>query len=309
MISERVKIFLLFSFLCFLWGSTWLAIRVGLDSLTPMFGAGIRFFVASLAILVIMKFRKIKIQKDKLSIKLYIIMGIFSFVLPYAFVYWGEQYVPSGLSSVLFAVHPFFVALFSYFFISSETIGIYKLLGIILGFSGIVVIFSDSFSGDFSTYIIGMIAVLMSGVFQAGIAVTMKKYGHHLNPLSMNLIPMEIAAIVLTIYGLIFENTSYLKFDLNAVISIIYLAIFGSVFTFTIYYWLLKRVNVVMLSLMAFITPIVALVLGWIILSEALSTRHFIGSALVLIGLLTANFVNLKKLNKENIIKQQPAET
>ncbi len=64
-----------------------------------------------------------------------------------------------------------------------------------------------------------------------------------------------------------------------------------------------------MLSLMAFITPIVALVLGWIILSEALSTRHFIGSALVLIGLLTANVVNLKKLNKENIIKQQPAET
>ncbi len=154
-----------------------------------------------------------------------------------------------------------------------------------------------------------MLAVVLSGIMQAGIAVLIKKYGKHLDPLSMNLVPMAIAAVVLTIYGLLFEDTTYLKFDLSALFSILYLAVFGSVVTFTTYYWLLKRMNIVMLSLMAFITPIVALILGWIILSEALSTRHFIGSALVLAGLLTANFVNIKKLNKENIIKQQPVET
>ncbi len=266
MLSERAKIFLAFSLICFIWGSTWLAIRVGLSSLTPMFSAGIRFFIASIAILIIMKFKRLKIQNDKVSIILYFIMGIFSFVLPFGFVYWGEQYVPSGLASVLFAVYPFFVALFSYFFISSETIGFYKILGIILGFSGIVIIFSDSFAGDFSAYVVGMIAVVLSGIMQAGIAVTIKKYGNHLNSLSMNLVPMVIASVILTVYGLLFEDTSYLKFDSSALFSILYLAVFGSVVTFTTYYWLLKRINVVMLSLMAFITPIVALILGWILL-------------------------------------------
>ncbi len=308
MLSERVKIFLLFSLICFIWGSTWMAIRVGLDSLTPMFSAGVRFFLASIAILIIMKFRKIEIQRDKPSVILYLLMGIFSFVLPFGFVYWGEQFVPSGLSSVLFAVYPFFVALFSYFFISSETIGFYKLLGIILGFSGIVIIFSDSFTGNFSSYMIGMLAIVLSGIMQAGIAVLIKKYGNHLNPLSMNLVPMAIAAVILIIYGLLIEDTTYLKFDLSALFSILYLAVFGSVVTFTTYYWLLKRINVVMLSLMAFITPIVALILGWILLNEELSMRHFLGSAFVLIGLITANFKNLKKLNKQNIIKEQPVE-
>ncbi len=308
MLSERTKIFLFFSLICFIWGSTWLAIRVGLDSLTPMFSAGVRFLIASAAIFIIMKFKKIEIQKDKASIILYFLMGMFSFVLPFGFVYWGEQFVPSGLSSVLFAVYPFFVALFSYFFISSETIGFYKLFGIILGFTGIVIIFSDSFSNDISTYFVGMIAIVLSGIMQAGIAVIIKKYGNHLNPLSMNLIPMSVASIVLTIYGLSFEDTSYLKFDLTALFSILYLAIFGSIITFTTYYWLLKRVNVVMLSLMAFITPIVALILGWFLLGEELSAKHLAGSALVLIGLITANFKNLKKLNKHNIIKEQPAE-
>ncbi len=302
--KEKTKIILLFALLCFIWGSTWMAIRVGLESLTPMFSAGIRFFIASIAVLIIMKFRKIKIQSDKKSIILYLLMGIFSFALPFGFVYWGEQYVPSGLASVLFAVYPFFVALFSYLFISSETIGVYKLLGIILGFSGIVIIFSDSFSANFSSYVIGMIAIVLSGVMQAGIAVTIKKYGGHLNPLSMNLVPMIFASLVMMFYGFLFEDISFLKLNLNSVWSILYLAIFGSVITFTTYYWLLQRVNVVMLSLLAFITPIVALFLGWILLNEQLSARHFVGSFLVLIGLMTANFINLKKIKKENLIKQ-----
>jgi drug/metabolite transporter (DMT)-like permease len=96
--------------------------------------------------------------------------------------------------------------------------------------------------------------------------------------------------------GFLQEDFSKLKFDFNGVASVFYLAFFGSVVTFTSFYWLLKRVNIVMLSLMAFITPIIALILGWLIFNEQLSTRHFWGSIIVLTGLLWANLGNFKKL-------------
>ncbi|MEJ2495657.1 MAG: EamA family transporter, partial [Ignavibacteriaceae bacterium] len=288
--AAGLKIALVYVLLCFIWGSTWLAIRIGLESMPPIYSAGMRFTVASIFIFILMQFRGIKLQKDKISIRLYLVMGFFSFVIPFGLVYWAEQFVPSGLASVLFAVYPFFVVIFSYFSISKDSIDIYKIIGVILGFGGLVTIFSDSFGGNITDYLLGMIAIVISGIMQAEIAVLIKKYGHHLNPLSMNFIPMLIAGISMLVIGLMLENITTFSLKLNAAISILYLGFFGSVVTFTSYYWLLKRINIVILALIAFITPIVALILGYFFYNEDLSMRHFIGSLLVLIGLLSANF-------------------
>jgi drug/metabolite transporter (DMT)-like permease len=287
--NGNTKIVSAYILLCLIWGTTWVGIKASLESLTPFMSAGIRFFLASFVILIIMKINGIKLQTDKLSIKLYLLMGFFSFIIPFGLVYWAQQFVPSGLAAVLFAVYPFFVAIFSYFRIPEEKIGLIKISGIILGFTGIVIIFSDSFGQDLSDYILGMIAIVLSGIMQANIAVTLKKSGGHLHSLSMNLIPMILAGFFMTSFSFFYENVFSNIFDLNAVLSVSYLAIFGSIVTFTSFYWLLKRVNVVILSLIAFVTPIVALIAGWIFYGEQLNNRHLIGSSLVLLGLLSAN--------------------
>jgi drug/metabolite transporter (DMT)-like permease len=244
-----------------------------------------------------MKVRGVSLQIDNESIRLYVLMGILSFVIPFGLVYWAEQFVPSGLASVLFGVYPFFVAIFSFFRIPHESIGKIKILGMSLGFIGIAVIFSDSFTTNLSVLFIGMAAVALSGIMQAWMAVTIKRSGKHLNPLSMNLIPMFIAGITGLIIGFMFEDLSKIKIDNTAIISVLYLAFFGSVVTFTSFYWLMKKINVVLLSLIAFITPIVALFLGWIFYKETLTSQHLIGSSFVLLGLLIANL--------ESIIKQK----
>lgn len=290
---ETFKIIFTYLLLCFIWGSTWLAIRISLESFTPFLSGGLRFIIASIAIFILMRLRGITLQKDKLSVKLYLQMGFLSFVIPFGLVYWAEQFVPSGLASVLFGVYPFFVAIFSYFMIPNEKIGIGKTIGMILGFAGIVVIFSDSFSLTISDYLLGMFAVMLSGIMQAYIAVTLKKYGKHLNPLSMNFIPMLIAGIAGTLIGLLAEDMSRVSLHEAGIFAVLYLALFGSVVTFTAFYWLMKRINVVILSLIAFITPIVALILGWIFYNEVLTTQHRIGSAMVLIGLLIANLYGI----------------
>ncbi len=281
--------------ICLIWGSTWFAIRLGLDSLTPLVSAGLRFSVAATVIYIIMRIRSISIQKDKISMRLYYFMGIFSFILPFGLVYWGEQYIPSGLAAVLFAVYPFFVALFTRIFIPEEKIGMVKIIGMIFGFTGIVVIFSQNLLTIGMNYALGMSAVLLSGLLQSTIAVSIKKYGQHLHPLSMNLIPMAIAGIGMLLLGILLEDTTHLKFDVKAVSSVLYLGIIGSVVTFTAYYWLLKKINIILLSLTAFITPIIALLIGWIFLDETLLPNQVYGSIFVLSGLLIANLSNLKQ--------------
>ena len=304
-----VKIFLAYAILCFIWGSTWLAIRIGLESLTPIFSAGLRFTVASIFIYLLMKIKNISLQTDRVSLYLYLMMGFFSFVIPFGLVYWAEQFVPSGMAAVLFAVYPFWVVIFSYIRMPGEFIGFYKIFGTLLGFGGIVIIFSDSFSGDLTSYLIGMFAVVLSGIMQAWIAVSIKKLGHHLHPLSMNFVPMVIAGISMLFIALFTEDLTTIQVDQNAVLSVLYLAFFGSVITFTSFYWLLKRINVVILSLIAFITPIVALILGYFIYNEDLSTRHFIGTTLVLTGVFWANLGNLLKLRKGSVLKTAKEES
>lgn len=300
-----IKIALAYATICLIWGSTWIAIRYGLESLTPIFSAGVRFSLASVLIFILMKIKNIPLQTDKASVRLYLLMGFFSFVIPFGLVYWAQQFVPSGMAAVLFAVYPFWVVIFSHIRIPSDFIGFFKIFGTVLGFVGIVIIFSDSFVGDISNYLIGMFAVVLSGIMQAWIAVSIKKFGHHLHPLSMNFIPMVIAGISMLLIALFTEDLSTLKFNQNAYLSILYLAVFGSIVTFTSFYWLIKRVNLVILSLVAFITPIVALILGYFLYDEVLSTRHFVGSALVLTGIFWANLGNLLKLRKGSIIKAE----
>lgn len=293
--SEKLKIVFGYILICLLWGSTWLAIRIGLDSLTPVLGAGIRFAVASIIVFGLMRLKKITIQTDKHSIKLYLIMAFFSFVIPFGLVYWGEKYIPTGLASIIFAVFPLFVILFSYLLIKESKTLVSQVIGVFLGFGGIIIIFSEGLKIDFSNDSMGMAAVFTSAVMQAGIAVIIKKYGRHLNPLSMNFLPLLIAGISMILFGILFEDFSHNKLDEKAVLSVLYLALFGTVVTFTTYYWLMQRINVFILSLSSFITPIVAVILGWFILGEQFTFQTIIGSFLVLVGILFANFSGLKK--------------
>ncbi|MFZ5949018.1 MAG: DMT family transporter [Stygiobacter sp.] len=300
--SETVKIVLGYILICLIWGSTWLAIRLGLDSLTPILSAGFRFSIASILVFVFMKIQKLKLQTDPLSIKIYLILGFFSFLIPFGLVYWAEQFIPSGLASVLFSVMPFFVIIFSYIFLKEEIITVFQIIGSLLGFIGVAIIFLEKLHINFENDFWGMFAVLFSSILQAGIAIILKKYAKHLNPLSMNFVPLAIAGSSMMIIGLSFENISHIKINLNAVVSVLYLALFGTVITFSTYYWLMKKINLLFLSLSTFITPIIAVILGWIILKENFSFQALIGSILVLVGILFANFTNIKAYLKSKLV-------
>ncbi|MBK8945929.1 MAG: DMT family transporter [Ignavibacteriae bacterium] len=301
--SNSLKIALGYVAICLIWGSTWLAIRLGLDSLTPLISAGLRFLSASIIIFAIVFIKKIEMHLDSNSIKMYIFLAFFSFTIPFGLVYWAEQFVPSGLASVLFGIFPFSVFVFSWFILKGESADFFKLASVILGFIGILIIFSDSLELDIENHTLGLLAVLLSAIIQGSNSVVVKKWGSHLHPFSLNAIPLLIAGISMISLSFFFEDSSIWEFNTKAILSISYLAVVGTIAAFTIYYWLLKQINAVILALSSFITPIIALILGWLILNEQLSAKVLVGALFVLIGILFANFKQLRKyiLNKKEL--------
>lgn len=297
--NDKLKIILLYILICLIWGTTWLVTRLGLNSLTPLFSAGIRFIVATITILFFMKFQSLKLNTDKLSIRLYIFMGLFAYAIPFALIYWGQMYVASGLAAVIFAIFPFFIALFNKIFFPKEKIGLMKFLAMILGFIGIIIIFMDEI-GFYNISFWGMFVILIACSIQAILAVVIKKFGEHINPLSINLIPMFIAGVLLIITSLFLEDISKNIFDFNGIFSILYLGIIGSVVVFTAYYWLIKKINLIILSLTAFIEPVIALFVGWLLNEEVLKQNQLVGVVLVLFGVLISSVTfkfNIKKID------------
>ncbi len=303
--SDGFKITAGFILICLIWGSTWLAIKIGLDSFTPLGGAGLRFMSAAIMFYLIIKYKKIEVQKDKLAYKIYLMLAFFSYIFPYALVYWGERYISTGLTSILFGIMPFGVVILSRIMLPENRISKYQWIGIIAGFAGLVVIFSQNLKVDLKNDFWGMIGVLTAAVMQAVVAVIMKKHSGKLNPLALNYYPTLIAGPVLLIAGFLMEDSSKWVFNAQGVGSFLYLALFGTVIAFSVYYWLMKKMNVVILSLNSFVTPIIAVILGAFILAEKFTMRDLLGSSFVLIGILFANFDGIinyfrkKRLNIE----------
>lgn len=303
--SEKLKIYLAYIAICTIWGSTWLVIKVGLETLTPLLSAGLRFAVAGLVLFTVIRIRKIAIEWNRNTIWFYAVVSLSSFSIPFALVYWGEQRVASGITSILFAVFPFFVAIFSTLMIPKERLTAGKMMGIVLGFTGIVVIFSHDLTfGTDIEQVLGMSAIVLSAVIQAFSAIMIKKYGHSISPFVVTFIPMTISAVLLLSGSVLAEEYSSVRFTPIAIFSIIFLAVFGSVVTFVSYFWLLKRVEVVLLSLTSFVTPVIAVIMGVLILDETVSPQLFAGSVLVLGGILAANARDVRSFLRSRFTTQ-----
>jgi len=302
--NENIKIVLGYIAICLIWGSTWLAIKITLNSFTPIFSTALRFFLASIFIFLFSRLTKVDLSIDKKSFYLYLYLSIFSFSIPFMLVYWGQNQIPTGLASVLFSTYPFFVMIFNSLINRNDKTNAYQIFGTMLAFLGIVVIFSESvFLKVEKLFLVGMFAIMLSAAMQALGAALIKKYGNDLKPLAINFYSISLSFIFVFFSFLIFEDFRNIFFDWSAVLATIYLAFFGTMTTFSIYYWLIKKINLVALSLSAFITPIVAIIFGLVFLNEKASAFFFLGTAMTLSGILIANFPGIRNYLRLKLCK------
>jgi drug/metabolite transporter (DMT)-like permease len=217
-------------------------------------------------------------------------LGFLNFVVNYGVVYWGEQYVSSGLTAVLFATYPLFVLLIAHFTIRAERITARKVAGVVLGFAGVGVIFSSDLALEDSRATLAAAVILISPVASAVTSVGIKKWGHDLHPYTLTALPMAYGAVALTAIGLAVESPRAIEWSAVSIGALLYLALFGSVIAFVVYYRLLKVVPVSLLALVSYAFPIVAVALGWLVLDEALSGSTLAGAGMVLVGIALATW-------------------
>lgn len=288
---------IVFAALCFIWGSTWLAIKIGLEFLPPFLFAGIRFATATAGLLLLAKMLHARLPKNRSSWNVMLLLGIFQISLPYGLVFWAEQYISSGLSAVLFATMPFFVVIFAHVMVD-EKLTRSKIAGVIVAFIGLILIFwkdlvfPQSLSGNLQFY--GSLAVVGSSVSGALANVVGKQHAEEIDPAANVLVQSLTGAVALGALGVVTEGHASLVFTPTSVIAILYLGIVGSALAFVGMYWLLKKTTATNVSLITFVTPILAVVLGWIVLGEVLDPDVGLGAMLILAGI----YLTMKPSNR-----------
>ncbi len=298
-IPRGAKIALGYTLICLIWGTTWLAIKFAIFTVPPFLSAGIRFSIASVLILVILKIRKYKYHFDLKQTIFLLLVGLGSFSVPYGLVYWAENRITSGLTATTFAVMPFFAAILSRIFLKTDDLSFWKVFGIVLGFSGLVVIFWGDLRFGSIESAEGIIAVVASAFANSAVAVAVKKYGREIDPLFINLLPMALGAVSLLATSFFIESWQAVSFDASTITAILYLAVFGSVVAFTLYFYVLKHISVVLLSMTSFITPVLALTAGAVVLGEKVPAGALFGAALILCGILVLNLLGEKLARSE----------
>ena len=287
--TERMMIWIAFAIISTVWGTTWLAIRIGLETVPPFLSAGIRCLAAAVILYGIVRLRGDAVPMTASAWKVYLSLGVLTIGVPFALIYWGQQYIPTGLSSILFGSFPFCVAVLSHLMLRDEPMTLSKGLAIALGFAGVVIIYSAETAIADPRAFLGMSAVLVSVFLQALALVLIKKHGEPVSPLSMNFVGMAMGGTMVLLLSVAVEGDRTVVWTTPAMASLVYLTIVGSVVTFVAYYWLLKKIDAVYVSLSSFINPIVAVVLGAVALGERLPGSVFTGAAFVMAGLLVAN--------------------
>ncbi len=276
-------------FLILVWGTTWAAIRVGLEGIPPFLGISLRFGLASLVLLFVAKIAGVRLGSGRRVWTMWLVNGLLAFTISYGVVYWAEQWIPSGLAAVLFATFPLFVAILAHFLLPGERLQARSFVGIMLGFAGLVVIFSEdltSLAGEQAR--LAAAVFLISPVVSAVANVVVKRWGSAMHPLSLTAIPMGITAILMGAMAATFERSASVTIDRVSVGALLYLAIFGTSLTFVLFFWLLQRVPATRLSLITYGIPVVAVSVGTLFLDEPLTLRIVAGTALVLLGVLLA---------------------
>lgn len=268
-----------------IWGTTWAVIRVSLDGFPPLKGLAIRFAIAAAILLPVARFAGVRLGRERHEAALWLMQSAFAFGFAYGLVYWAEQWVPSGLAALLFSTMPFFVALFAFFAIPEERLGILGLCGLVVGFGGVAVIFSEDLGQLGGAAVRRAALVVLAAPLCAALAqVAVKRWGRKIHALSLTAVPMAMSALMLGILAAWWERGRPIVLDPAPVAAVLYLAVVGSAIAFSLYFWLLKYVPVTKLSLITYAIPVVAVAIGTIFLDEPLTLRMVAGGSLVIAG-------------------------
>ncbi len=280
-----------------IWGTTFLGIRVAVETIPPWFVTSIRQGLAGIIMMTILLFKKELKWIGWENLKHQLVPSILMVVVANGFTTIAEQTLPSGLASVISALSPILIFLGSILF-GLQKMSLRGFIGVIIGFSGVVFIFKDGLSSFLDAdYRIGMIFMAFAISSWAAGTIYIKTHANKSNNIVLNLFyQFTSASCIQLVLAFIFSpNPDLSSWSSRSILAALYLSIFGSVIAFFCYNYALKHVTAVQVSILSYINTIIAVFLGWLLLDEIITIDFLIATALIILGVFIVNYKKKEK--------------
>jgi drug/metabolite transporter (DMT)-like permease len=278
-----VVVVLSFLSIYLIWGSTYLAIRYAVETIPPLYTAGLRHLVAG-AILLAWCLAK-RLRPTWAQVRASIIIGFFFFLIGPGTLHWAEQRVPSGLASLLIACEPIWVFLLTAIGNKQWHWNATLLAGIFLGFGGVGLLMGRSALNSGPGVFVGSLAVLL-GAFSWSVGIVYSRRSHLSgHPLLLSALSLLAGSFQLLLAGTVareYRGFSFASVSLRSWLALGYLILFGSVVAFTAYNWLLEHYSPTLVATHTYVNPIVAVLLGWFFAGEAVTLNVLVSAAMVI---------------------------
>jgi drug/metabolite transporter (DMT)-like permease len=278
--------YLAWAAICVIWGTTYLAIKVALETVPPMLVGGLRYLLAGPLLILVLRLRGDRLPGWR-TWPAYAVLGLLMLGVGNGGVVWAEQHVPSGLAAVIIATTPFWMVAVDSFFPGGERLGPQHWVGLIIGFLGIVLLVwpqlvSGGQAGRDLLWGIGALQVACLG-WSLG-STYGKRHGAHAPPLHGAALQMLAGGLWMTLAGTALGEWGRLELTWRATSAIVYLALVGGLAGFGAYIYALAHLPVSFVSLYAYVNPVIAVALGTFVLGEPFTSRMVVAIVIILVG-------------------------
>ncbi len=294
---ERGLAYAAFAVVCVVWGTTYLFIRIALETLPPLLLTGLRYVAAGLIMLLIARLRGVPLPRDRRTLGNLALVGFLMVGLGNLAVVWAEQWVPSGFAALFVASAPFWMAIIEAFRADGERVNARSGLGLLIGFVGVGMLVIPGAGPKWSIpFLLGALAIQVGSLgWQLGSACG--KYNlHHVPFLASVALQMFFGGVIVTIAGLAIGEAPRFVLNPRTFGALAYLTIVGSVITYSAYVYAMAHMRTVHTSLYAYVNPVVAVFLGWLVFAEPLTPISIAAMVVILSGVALVQSSGGKKV-------------
>lgn len=290
MTKESSKAYFALGIVSFFWGTTFIASRIGAQHIPGLFISGLRQFISGAILVSFFLLRGHQLPGWSV-LKRISIQSVFLLCIANGLLTWSVEYISGGLAAIIAALVPLFIALFTVWLSRCAKITRWMLVGLVIGFAGVVVIFYD-YLGQLkhSSFLLGVTLALISTLsWSFGTVYTSKKKPPIDILFSVGLQMLIAGIIVLVICGITGKYVNPVEIGQRTWLVLGYLVIFGSLLAYSAYVFVIGKLPPTQVSIYAYINPLVAVLLGWLLLAEKMNINMLIGTMITLLGVYVVN--------------------
>lgn len=297
--SDRGLALAAFLTVCLVWGTTYLAIRVAVETIPPLLLTSMRYTVAGLVMLAIAVKRGQRIPRDRATLLNLAVVGFLMVGIGNLAVVWSEQWVPSGLAALFVATAPFWMAVIELFRTGGERVSARGAIGMFIGFAGVAMLVTPKGAGgayDVHFIVGALVMQLGSLAWQLG-SIRSKYQLQHVPLLASASLQMLFGGVIVGAGAIAIGEPARLHFTARGLAALAYLTVFGSIIAYSAYVYALAHMRTSQSSLYAYVNPVVAVILGWLILHEELTWVSILAMCVILAGVALVQTAGVRGSN------------